>query len=442
MMLLSFTVRNHRSIRDEVTLDLVRPSLRTLTPKDGNWHAATYPLAGIFGGNATGKSSVLDAFLYVFTAINRSATTWQNGRSMYRAPFRLGGSEQTSTSSYELDFVHDGRRHLYGFEVDIDGIVAEWLHDIPNSRWRVVYERRRDASLRRHPSLQLPDFTQRELVLSRARLLNHPALGGIADALVDSFDAVLVNHDHREARVRDLADALAESSISFDDVQALLQIADIGVVEVGIEERDTPAYIRRAFRNYLRELRQGDDDSPDQEAEDDDNEELDEDQLDGVARRLTFVHRGTVDRCPPFSLADESDGTIAWLALVTPALERLRNGGLLVVDEIDASLHPHLVEVLLAAFADPHINTKHAQLVFTSHETHVLSPLSEVKLEPEQVWFTDKTGEGVTELTCLADFPKHPDANVAKRYLAGRYGGTPRLAPSILAALVDTAETD
>jgi len=94
--------------------------------------------------------------------------------------------------------------------------------------------------------------------------------------------------------------------------------------------------------------------------------------------------------------------------------------------------------LLLEMFADPTVNTHHAQLVFTSHESYVLSPLSEVQLAPEQVWFTDKTYDGVTTLTCLADFPQHPDANVAKRYLTGRYGGTPRLSSSSFAALVNS----
>src|SRR5699024_517487 len=154
-------------------------------------------------------------------------------------------------------------------------------------------------------------------------------------------------------------------------------------------------------------------------------------------RHLLFTHRGTVENCPPFSVQDESDGTIAWLAIAVPALETLRRGGLFLVDEIDASLHPHLLEVLLGAFSDPEVNTQHAQLIFTSHESYVLSPLSEVRLEQHQIWLTDKTYEGITELTCVAEFPKHPDANVAKRYLTGRYGGTPRLSPSLFAALVD-----
>ena len=66
MILLSFTVRNHGSIRDEITVDLTHHALRTLTPKDGNWADVTYPLAGIFGGNATGKSAVLDAIITCF----------------------------------------------------------------------------------------------------------------------------------------------------------------------------------------------------------------------------------------------------------------------------------------------------------------------------------------------------------------------------------------
>lgn len=74
MALLSFTVKNHKSIRDEVTLDLTRPSLKTLQPKDGNWAAAIYPLAGVFGANASGKSAILDALIYAFNAAHELLT--------------------------------------------------------------------------------------------------------------------------------------------------------------------------------------------------------------------------------------------------------------------------------------------------------------------------------------------------------------------------------
>jgi AAA15 family ATPase/GTPase len=443
MILLSFTVRNHNSIRDEITVDLARPSLRTLRPKGDDWGSATYPIAGIFGGNATGKSAVLDALRYTFTAIRRSATTWQASKSMHRAPFLLDGTARTASSTYELDFVHEGRRHLYGFEVDHDGIKREWLRDVPGSRWRTLLDRDRDAgTLKFHQSLRARiEVTGRELVLSRALLLRESPLHAVAQGLVSGFDCVLVKDSHRAARLSSIADSLAEGTITFADLEALLQVADIGVVKVGIEETDIPDHVRRALNRFQRELRE-EEDRPSAPAADDDEElsELDDDQLAQVVRHLVFTHHGTGDECPEFSIQDESDGTIAWLAIAVPALEALRDGGLLLVDEIDASLHPHLLEVLLGAFADPLVNTRHAQLIFTSHESYVLSPLSEVKLEPEQVWLTDKTYEGVTEVTCLADFPKHPDANVARRYLTGRYGGTPRLSPSTLAALVGSEE--
>ncbi|KGM14086.1 AAA family ATPase [Cellulomonas bogoriensis] len=447
MTLLRFSVRNHRSIRDEITVDLTRPTLRTLQPKDCDWGAVTYPIVGLFGPNATGKSAVMDALRYTFAAIELSATVWQASASMHRAPFALDGSARTSSSTYELDFVHEGRRHLYGFEVDHDGIKREWLRDVPGSRWRTLLSRDRETgALTFHQSLRgRTEVTGRELVLSRALLLRDSPLHPLAQALVDGFDCVLVKDSHREARLKDIADSLADATISFADLEALLQVADIGVVKVSIEETNIPEKVRWALRRLTRELRKevagsDDDTEPGNGDDGEDRGELDDDQLAQVVRHLVFTHRGTVEECPEFSIHDESDGTIAWLAVAVPALEALRSGGLLLVDEIDASLHPHLLEVLLGAFADPAVNTRQAQLVFTSHESYVLSPLSGVELEPEQVWLTDKTYEGVTELTSLADFPKHPDANVAKRYLTGRYGGTPRLSPSTLAALVASEE--
>jgi AAA15 family ATPase/GTPase len=436
MILLSFTVRNHKSIRDEVTIDLTNPSLKTLLPKDGDWTAVSYPLAGIFGGNATGKSAVLDAFNYAFSAIGQSATTWQQSKSMLRAPFKLDGDSRASASVYELDLVHDGRRHRYGFEVDQEGIKREWLRDVPGSRWRTLLHRDRgQGALTFHQSLRAKiEVTPRELVLSRALLLKDSPLRAFAHDLVSKFDIVLVKDSHRAARLTSIANSLAEGDITFDDLVALLQVADIGVTEVSVETRDMTEQIRRVFRWLWRGMR---------EEENDEGESLEEPAIDDLvqfARRLLFTHRGTTENCPPFSIEEESDGTIAWLAIAVPALEALRRGGLVLVDEIDASLHPHLLEVLLGAFADPLVNTRHAQLIFTSHESYVLSPLSDVRLQPEQIWLTDKSSEGVTELTCLADFPKHPDANIAKRYLTGRYGGTPRLSPSLFAALVDSEE--
>lgn len=439
MLLLSFTVRNHKSIRDEVTLDLTKSDLRTLQPGDGDWAAVTYPLAALYGGNATGKSAVLDAMRYAFAAVVESATTWQARKTMFRAPFRLDSTSEEASSTYELDFVHDGRRHLYWFEVDREGIRREQLRDLPASRWRTLLDRDRDGGvLKFHPALRgRIDVTPRELVLSRALLIPGSVLHDIAVGLVSSYDFVSVKDSHREARLADIADSLLEKTIDANDMVALLMAADIGIQQISADEEDLPESFQRLVRALMKEPKQGTAAESSEAEEPPVEVDPGTDLRGAVVRSLLFTHRGVENEQVPFRIQDESDGTIAWLAVAVPALETLRRGGLLLVDEIDASLHPHLVEILLAAFEDPEINRKHAQLIFTTHDTHLLSPQSDVKLEPEQVWITDKTYDGVTELACLAEFPKHPDANVAKRYLAGRYGGVPRLAPSILADLVD-----
>lgn len=439
MILLSFSARNHKSFRDEAVLDLVSPKLVTLQPKDGDWASVVYPLAGVFGGNATGKSALLDALLYAFRAIRHSASSWQSSRTMHRAPFRLDGTHETASSAYTLDFVLDGRRHEYSFEVDARGIKRERLRDVPSSRWRTLVDRAREgasASTKMHPSLKtMADVTDRELILSRALLLDHPQLAPIAEGMIRGFDIVLVKASHRAQRLAELTESLAEGRVEFADLQALLALADVGVTEVGVEEEKVP-------EQFLRLLRGVNTENAEEPAEgretSSDRGELDEDELELVARHLTFVHRGAAASTPPFSIDEESDGTIAWLAVAVPALEALRRGSVLAVDEIDASIHPHLLDLLLGAFSDPSVNTWGAQLVFSSHESYVLSPMSQTRLEPEQVWFTDKDRDGAASLTCLADFPRHPDANVAKRYLEGRYGGTPRLSPSLLAALVQS----
>ena len=441
MILLSFTVRNHKSIRDEVTIDLTRPSLKTLQPKDGDWALVSYPVAGVFGGNATGKSAILDAFAYAFAAIRESATTWQAERRMPRAPFLLDANTRFATSFYQLDFIHEGRRHQYGFEVDQDGICSEWLRDLPRSRWRTLMIRDRENKvLKFHESFRARvDVTPRELVLSRALQFKGYPFQQIAADMVASFDIVLVRESHRSARLAGIADSLADGDITFRDLEALLAVADIGVEKVAVEERNIPEPIRRALSRLHRDLSNPGDDDPTHQRSEDDNLQVKFElgDLEQVVRHLLFKHRGVGDDPPAFSIEDESDGTVAWLATAVPALEALRRGGLLIVDEIDSSLHPHLLEALLNAFADPNVNKHHAQLIFSSHEAYILSPLSDIELEPEQVWVTDKTREGVTELTSLSEFPRHRDANIAKRYLTGRYGGVPLLMPSLFATLVD-----
>lgn len=124
----------------------------------------------------------------------------------------------------------------------------------------------------------------------------------------------------------------------------------------------------------------------------------DEDTLDipEFMRSLEFTHRGTDPTAPPLRLANESAGTIAWLALAVPVIRALRRGSVIVVDELDASLHPHVFETLVGAFADPLVNTRGVQLICTCYDSCLLTNLSDIALAPGQVWFTEKGRDGAT----------------------------------------------
>ena len=438
MLLLSFSARNHRSLRDEAVLDLTRPSFRTLRPREGEtWQKQTYPVAAILGANASGKSAIVDALWYARSAIKMSASGWLNQKTMPRDAFALDDSSMSASSEFAFDFVLDGVRHQYRFEIDDEGVVSESLFDLPGARRRRLLLRDSTGTVKLHPDLgSIGPVAKRELVLSRALQLGRGGLEKIAGGLLGGVMVLPLGEDHRRSTAKNLAEILlspegaGESSREY--VVSLLQMADIGIVDAGLDEEVLPPELLELKRhlNLAQQKLFGAGDLVK-------NEESFPGFLDDVVRNLWFEHQGDGSRPGRLSLERESAGTVAWLALVVPAVVALQQGGVLVVDEIDSSLHPHLVEMLIGFFADEQKNPLGAQLICTTHDSYLISPQSSVKLEPEQIWLTEKGNDGASELYSLADFPRHKSANVAKRYLSGRYGGVPSLAPSFLGRVLD-----
>ena len=438
MLLLSFSVRNHRSLRDEVVLDLTRPSFRTLRPREGEtWQDQTYPVAAILGANASGKSAIVDALWYARSAIKMSASGWLNQKTMPRDAFALDDSSMSASSEFAFDFVLDGVRHQYRFEIDDEGVVGESLFDLPGARRRRLLLRDSTGMVKLHPDLgSIGPVAKRELVLSRALQLGRGELEKIAGGLLGGIMVLPLGEDHRRSTAKNLAEILlspegaGESSREY--VVSLLQMADIGIVDAGLDEETLPPELLEVKRhpNLAQQKLFGAGDLVK-------SEESFPGFLDDVVRNLWFEHQGDGSRPGRLSLERESAGTVAWLALVVPAVVTLQQGGVLVVDEIDSSLHPHLVEMLIGFFADEQKNPLGSQLICTTHDSYLISPQSGVKLEPEQIWLTEKGNDGASELYSLADFPRHKGANVAKRYLSGRYGGVPSLAPSFLGRVLD-----
>ncbi len=428
--LLRFAVQNHRSIRDRAELTFVSSALRTQRPPDGDWTSVTHRVAGIFGANASGKSAILDALGYARSAVELSSSEWLKWPTVPRAPFKLDTSHTDTPSTYEFDLVIDGVRHEYAFSVGPSGIEAEWLNDYPSGRRRLLFERSGNTySFGRglfRPTKISGATTPRELFLSRAASMGHGGLTPMHDALVSGIDVVRFGDHHRTHRLSSIIDALVDGSVTLAEINLLLQVADIGISAVKVREDQLPEPVRQFLSDIAAAAEKAK-------------------QLEGIRlptepeirRSLEFYHRGQEGHDHGLRIDDESDGTLAWLSLAMPAVQALRTGRLLAVDEMDASLHPQLSAALIGMFTDSQINTRGAQLVFTSHDVQLLSPQSSTVLAPEEVWFTEKGIDGATSLFCLADFPHREADNVARRYIAGRYGAVPSVALSLVRSLLD-----
>ncbi|MFE9813664.1 ATP/GTP-binding protein [Streptomyces sp. NPDC005773] len=425
-MLLRFRATNHKSIRDTTELVLTKSSFEGVRPRDGDWASVTNRVIGIFGPNASGKTTLLDAMDFAVKAIAQSAG-WTDRGAFPHAPFLLDKESKKETSAYEFDFTVKGTRHAYGFESSPKGISSEWLYSFPEGRRRNLFDRSGPESKDLLFSRNLKGENVRisrlmgaqNLYLSTAAMANHGQLRTIHHYLTRHLRYAAFSEYYKQSRIRSVKKWIEEEE-TLEQAQTLLRFADLGIQRLSLEEIEidekTQSNMRRAMKAVLEEG--------------DDEEQFFANFLEEQRKVISFWHKGSTDDNDSHNLdlSDESSGTVAWLSLALPALREIRYGGVLLVDELDSSLHPRLASALIAMFKSPEINPLGAQLVFTSHDTSLMGHLSGDGLSREETWFAEKSPAGVTELYPLTDFSVKKDHNVERRYLSGRYGAVPALA--------------
>lgn len=426
MHLLRFTFENHRSFRDVATLDLTRSSLKTLRPPEGTtWEEHIHHVDGIYGANASGKTNVLDALYYVLGAIRASATSWLDLPEFPRAPFALSTQTLSDPAAFELEFVHADHRYEYRFTTDSDGIIEESLREVA-IRWRTIYTRSQSGHVKGLSGV--PRVARRELALSRAARLGNEIIEPIWKALMRGFDFYRVGDREVSERLDRIARQFHDRSLSLDDLVTLAQIADTGITHIEVEEQALPPQLAQLFA-HMQEATPGGADDNTQEAAADSSTDDARDLSNFIARNLLFRHGTNGGKLRD---SDESTGTMAWLALGTAVVDALREGRVLVVDELGSSLHPQLSRLIVDWFDDPEVNTTGAQLVFTSHDMTLLDAGRGDREKREQVWFVEKGNTGASELFNLGDFTLQKGSNIVKQYLEGRFGGIPYTAPSLI----------
>jgi AAA15 family ATPase/GTPase len=415
IMLLRFACKNFRSLRDEQELSLVAGSAH-----EHEESLIQIPViksrvlrsAAIYGANASGKSNIVRAISFLSAAVQRSHSGTASSK-IPRQRFELD-DEANRPSYFECDFLLKGERFTYGFELNDQEFLREWLYSYPNARRVLWYERRHDSPMVFGRSLMgrnrvIESLTRKNsLFLSVAAQNNHEQLIPIFNWFEEGF--ALITPDHREPL--STADLCAENNEALRTVLSLMRFADLGIVDLKISEEEVDQNFKEILKLFMKRNGTSDSSTPPPLK----------------LRKPTLLHEG---RSRPYEIeaTDESKGTIAFFSLLGPILSALSSGTVLLIDELDSSLHPILAQEIVKLFNDPAKNPNGAQFIFTTHDANLLSLNI---LRRDQIWFTEKDKEGSTSVYPLSEFSIRNNYDIAKGYLQGRFGAIPFLNDTLL----------
>jgi uncharacterized protein len=418
-MLIEFIVKNYRSIRNEQRLTMTSTALGELreTHTFVSGAVGVDPLlasAVIYGANAAGKSNVLSALRTMRQIVLGSANEKQAGEPMPVRPF-LFDEAIFEPTMFEAVFVLDGVRYQYGFEASSTRVMDEWLFIFPDKRAQKIFSRTCNSDSDEYdwsfgpwlkgPKAQWKAATRpNSLFLSTATQLNSTQLQGVYDWFRSGIEMTTPH----TLSPQETAGLLGQSNVK-KLIVTFLQSADIGIQDIKVIERPTSEKIIDVIKMLL----------PD----------ADESVITKNVFDVETKHIGKNGEDAWMSLSDESEGTQALFSQLGPFFTALANGKVLLCDELNNSLHPLLASQLVSLFHNKTTNPSHAQLIFTTHAT---SLLSNELFRRDQIWFAEKTKEGITTIYPLSDFEPRKDAALAKNYLQGRFGAIPFLRADIL----------
>lgn len=439
-MMLGFRSRNARSFRDRLEFSFEATAMSEedvprAVPwrQDGNHPLRILPAAGVFGANASGKSNFLRVIEDMRRLVLTSFRSGDRSKRLAHRPFRLDPEFVHAPSTYEIDLVLHGIRHEYGFTADAENVISEYARNYPRGKAVTIFRREgldvyhgeKDRSKGRAVSKIL---RPNALYLSAAAAADHPSLQPLYQWFDDNL--LLCEASSRQQRWAYTAHLMTHENYR-GNVLAMLQAADLGITDATLREPDPE--MRERLQRVFKALQE--------EIEIDESPNFDESPF----LRVSLSHqgaRGSVE----LDTDDESLGTLVWLGLIGPILDALRQGTVLLVDELESSLHPALVIQLVRTFQNPRLNPKGAQLIFNSFEASLLGNSVEDRiLGRDQVWFTEKLNDGSTRLYPLTDLSPRKAEAVSRRYLGGRYGAVPIISEAefdALAALVSAETTE
>ena len=412
-MLVEFSTRNFRSLRDEQTLSLLsnadRSHLETHTVDTGIRSVPRLNRSSvIYGANASGKSNLIFALMTMRNLVLHSTSMLDAARAEQYTPYRLERSSATEPTEFEISVLLDGTRYQYGFTYDAQRVRDEWLIVYRTGKGQSWFDRRWNDAKGEHEWAAFssyftgPKETWRlatrpgALFLTTAIQLNNEQLKPLWNWFMDGLIVVNWLGALGIPQTLQLMDDPAFKARAL----GLLRSADLHIADIQVESVPGHQVDFKLKIGKEPELSTSTQNLP----------------------VLKFVHKLEGQDPVAFDGRYESAGTQRLLSYIGPILDALDNGKLLVVDEFDSSLHPMVVRFVLGLFHNPEVSKQGAQLWMTTHDTSLLD--SDL-LRRDQIWFVEKDERQASRLYPLTDFSPRKGEPLEKGYLRARYGGVP-----------------
>lgn len=411
-MLIQFRFKNFKSFRDDTFLDLSATKITEHSDRIFNaGYEKVLPAAAIYGANASGKSNVIEAFRFMMTYVVESFSYGGDpeerktkNKKLKQTPFLFDSQSKEAESMFEVYFMdtaeHGFKSYNYGFTLNQDGIVEEWLNSKSKTAREyksIFYRNNSELDLSGLPTKSQENIRialeKETLIVSLGAKLKVSKLKTIRDWFYNNNCANFGNPYENAVLSSIIPDGFADDKTVQQKVVSYFATFDSSIIDFNVE------------------VMKGDDD--------------DEEHI-----KIDAIHKTSDGGTAFIPLREESDGTLKMFALYPVLQDTLENGGTLFIDELNARLHPLLVRSIIITFLNPEINKNNAQLVFTTHDSW---QLSNNLLRRDEIWFTEKDANGVSTLYSLADFVDEDgtkirkDESYEKNYLLGKYGAIPTL---------------
>lgn len=414
-MLIEFTVGNYLSFRETVTFSMVaaKISAKDKTIDENNVFDAAKDLrllksAAIYGANGSGKSNFIKALSFMRQLVLNSSKETQIAEPIDVEAFRLSQDLISKPSFFQIVFLLEGTKYRYGFEVDAEKVVSEWLFYTPTTKEARLFTRDSAGitltNTFKEGKVLIDKTRDNALFLSVSSQFNGP----IAKAVLGWFSELGIISSLFDLLRPDFTVKKFENDGDKKSVIALIKKLDLGIDDIQIEKiKMTEAEIPKNFPKDLKKVL-----------------------LKNLSNKtyIRTLHKkydsnGQSTSTEVFDLENnESEGTKKLFSLAAPLVDSLHEGTVLIIDELDARLHPLITCAVISLFNSNETNPKNAQLVFTTHDTNLLA---NTIFRRDQIWFTEKNKQGATDMYSLAEFKVRNDKSYEKDYIQGRYGAIP-----------------